>query len=355
MAIFPSEETAYDALNAAHWISCYPFVFQSVICLLRGGVLAYLDETPNGASFDQIGQKTGLSQGALKVLLQAAVYFDILNLRDGLYSNTKTAHFLLTDKIVKANLDFAQDVCYLGLFNLLESLKEEKPIGLETLGQAETIYPILSTLNEPARTSWYTFDHCYSDKCFSKALDILLSSRPSTICDIGGNTGLFEAACCQRDSELRIMVLDLPEQCAVIRRNMLDQGFSNRVNCIEIDLLSDASFPQISADAWWLSQFLDCFSSEDIVEILRRVASRLGDDDRVYILEPFVRRQPFPMGDKCLAAFSLYFTAIANGKSRFYSFEDFSELISRAGLKIDQMFEGLGTGHTLLVCKKAYI
>ena len=61
------------------------------------------------------------------------------------------------------------------------------------------------------------------------------------------------------------------------------------------------------------------------------------------------------MGDKCLAAFSLYFTAIANGKSRFYSFEDFSELISRAGLKIDQMFEGLGTGHTLLVCKKAYI
>lgn len=34
---------------------------------------------------------------------------------------------------------------------------------------------------------------------------------------------------------------------------------------------------------------------------------------------------------------------------------DFSELISRAGLKIDQMFEGLGTGHTLLVCKKAYI
>ena len=160
MAIFPSEETAYDALNAAHWISCYPFVFQSVICLLRGGVLAYLDETPNGASFDQIGQKTGLSQGALKVLLQAAVYFDILNLRDGLYSNTKTAHFLLTDKIVKANLDFAQDVCYLGLFNLLESLKEEKPIGLETLGQAETIYPILSTLNEPARTSWYTFDHC---------------------------------------------------------------------------------------------------------------------------------------------------------------------------------------------------
>lgn len=185
MAIFPSEETAYDALNAAHWISCYPFVFQSVICLLRGGVLAYLDETPNGASFDQIGQKTGLSQGALKVLLQAAVYFDILNLRDGLYSNTKTAHFLLTDKIVKANLDFAQDVCYLGLFNLLESLKEEKPIGLETLGQAETIYPILSTLNEPARTSWYTFDHCYSDKCFSKALDILLSSRPSTICDIG--------------------------------------------------------------------------------------------------------------------------------------------------------------------------
>ena len=71
---------------------------------------------------------------------------------------------------------------------------------------------------------------------------------------------------------------------------MLDQGFSNRVNCIEIDLLSDAPFPQISADAWWLSQFLDCFSSEDIVEILRRVASRLGDDDRVYILEPFVGR-----------------------------------------------------------------
>lgn len=52
-----------------------------------------------------------------------------------------------------------------------------------------------------------------------------------------------------------------------------------------------------------------------------------------------------------MQATSLYFTAMGNGNSRMYSLADTRKLIERAGLRIVQTHDGLGTAHTLLRCE----
>ena len=48
---------------------------------------------------------------------------------------------------------------------------------------------------------------------------------------------------------------------------------------------------------------------------------------------------------------SLYFTAIANGNSKMYNTEDMQQCIEQAGLEIERIHDGLGLGHSIMVCK----
>ena len=75
-------------------------------------------------------------------------------------------------------------------------------------------------------------------------------------------------------------------------------------------------------------------------------------DSVLFILELFWDRQKYEASSYSLNATSLYFTCIANGNSRMYHSGDFIELISRAGLEVESISDGLGVSHTLLKCRK---
>ena len=69
-------------------------------------------------------------------------------------------------------------------------------------------------------------------------------------------------------------------------------------------------------DAIWMSQFLDCFSEEEVTSILTRAARSMSRESRLYIMETFWNRQKFDTAAYCLTQISLYFTAMANGNSK---------------------------------------
>ena len=100
-----------------------------------------------------------------------------------------------------------------------------------------------------------------------------------------------------------------------------------------------------------MSQFLDCFSMEEIVGILKRSAKVMTDQTRIYIMETLWDRQRFEPAAFCLTMTSLYFTAIANGNSKMYNTEDLEQCIKSAGLEIEQIHDHLGQGHSIVVCK----
>ncbi len=100
-----------------------------------------------------------------------------------------------------------------------------------------------------------------------------------------------------------------------------------------------------------MSQFLDCFSKDEILKILTAAVSAMDSETELIIVETYTDRQKFSSAKLTLEATSLYFTALANGNSKMYSSEDFKNLLNEAGLtlKVDKR---LGEYHTMFVCKK---
>lgn len=106
-------------------------------------------------------------------------------------------------------------------------------------------------------------------------------------------------------------------------------------------------------DIIWMSQFLDCFSMEEIISILSRAAKIMDKDCRLCIMETLWDRQKYETSALCLTMTSVYFTALANGNSKMYNTEDMEACVNASGLYIDEVHDNLGHGHSILVCRKA--
>ncbi len=345
-------ESSLEAREKAQWIAFAPVVFQVAHTMNRTGLLRCLSE--HGAlTAEDAATHTGLPLYGTCVLLEAGLGIGLVTQEAQRFSLTKTGYFVMCDTLTRVNMNFVHDVCYQGLFSLEDSIRHGAPQGLKTFGGWPTVYEGLSELPPDVQKSWLDFDHYYSDKAFPAALDIVFSSRPvRKLLDIGGNTGRWARACLEFDPAVRVTILDLPGQIALARQKNEALLATSRLDFIGADMLDNSQPLPRGYDALWMSQFLDCFSEDDIVAILRRCRDALDADGAVYILEPFWDRQKFKAAAFCLQQTSLYFTAIANGTSRMYSAAVFHRCIERAGLAVVQETDHLGIGHTLLQCRK---
>jgi SAM-dependent methyltransferase len=249
-------------------------------------------------------------------------------------------------------MDFVQDVCYNGMFYLEDSIKKEKPEGLKVFGEWPTVYHGLSQLPEHVKKSWFAFDHFYSDHVFKLVLPFLFKNSTNKVLDVGGNTGKFSLECARYNPEAEITIMDLPGQLNIALQNAKNEGFENNIKAHPTDILNHSKpFPK-GFDVIWMSQFLDCFSEENILQILKRAYESMHENTRLFILETYWDRQKFDISTYCLNNTSLYFTAMANGNSRMYHSEDMIKLISDAGLQIENIIDDLGISHTLIECKR---
>ena len=343
--------SAVEALTEAQKIAFAPFTFQALAAMIDFKILETLSKAPK--TKEEIKKECKISEYAVDTLFDAALCAGLLKINeDGTYSNTKLADAFLYDEMTRVNFNFVKDVCYLGASELEKSFKTGRPEGLHKyFFDSETIYPMITKMNAQMKKSWYEFDHHYSDDCFDEVLGIIFEKNPKTILDIGGNTGKFENACLNYNPDCTVFMFDLPEnieaaragfdtpRCRFISGNILDEG----------DLSADSG----KLDAVFMSQFLDCFSKEQILFILNRVAGSIDEKTRVYILEPFIDNQRFKGAAYALSHISFYFTCMANGKSKMYNEADFVELIEKSGLKIDKAHHNIGKyDYTLLECVK---
>lgn len=347
-------KTALQAQEAALRLAFAPIAFQATRALRDFEILHHVSESgPDGLTIEEILEKVQLSRYAVRVLLEAGLGMDLLLINDQKkYTLSKTGYFIQHDRLTRINMNFSQDICYLGMNHLQESLKEGRPAGLKELGPWDTIYPGLPLLPPEIGKSWFDFDHYYSDLAFPQALEIVFANKPRKLLDIGGNTGKWTLACTQHDKDVRVTMFDLPGEIAIAAQRAKDAGVADRVTFHEANIL-DESLPFPSGfDAIWMSQFLDCFSEEQIVSILKRCREALNEQGTIYILEPFWNRQRFKSAAFSLQQTSLYFTAMANGNSQMYHTDDFFKCIEEAGLRIVEENNQMGLNYTLLKCQK---
>jgi hypothetical protein len=350
----PARLRGLPARFEAQKIAFGPVVFQCVRVAWKSGLLALVDAAGKaGASVEALATRSSLSAYAISVVLESALSAGVVRREAGCYSLTRVGDNVLHDEMTQINIDYVHDVCYQGLFALDACLREEKPLGLKALGDWPTVYEGLSELPEPARTSWFNFDHYYSDSAFAQALLPVFARRPRRVMDIGANTGKWTLHCLRHDPAVRMTLLDLPVQLAQARITLEGAGLLDRADLHPINILDFAApFPG-GMDAVWMSQFLTCFSLDAIGQIFRRAADCLAPGGSVWVLDTFWDRQQYDIASYCLINTSPYFTSIASGNSKMYESSTIVACARSHGLVLVETLDDLGICHSLLRFERA--
>lgn len=346
---------AVDAKFNAQKIAFAPLSFQAARALRETGILEFISSRgDSGASITEIADAVDVSHYGVSVLLEMGLGMDLVKLLpsddDLIFVLAKTGFFLIEDTMTRVNMDFCHDVCFKGSFSLLESIRSGKPEGLAALGEWKTVYEGLSRLDPGVQKSWFDFDHFYSDIAFPEALPLVYAKKPKRLFDIGGNTAKWAITSCTYDPDVSVTILDLPGQVEMARKNIEKAGFTGRIDAVPVDMLSADSVIPSGADAVWMSQFLDCFSLEQVGSILGKVAQAVDSSCSVFVLEPFWDKQRFEAASYSLQATSLYFTCIANGNSKMYRSQELIDTICNEGFELTEEHHNLGANAYSLLC-----
>jgi SAM-dependent methyltransferase len=338
-------------MQRAQELAFAPLLFHAAKLLRDRGLLERLGRNAMGLGVEELAEASGISLYGVTVLAEAGLAARLLELEDGRYRLTRTGQLWQRDPLTRVNADFVADVCYRAAEALGESIDQQRPVGLEALGDWPTVYEALSQLPIRAKESWFRFDHFYSDASFPLLVGDVLGRSPRKVLDVGANTGRFALTLLAASPDVGLGLADLPQQLAICQSEVARVGEAGRVAYHPVDLLKgDLALPA-GYDVIWMSQLLSCFSEPEIVHVLTAARRALGPDGRLFIVETLWDRQKNEVGKLCLLSTTLYFTAVANGRSRMYDEATLSRLVVAAGLEIESQRHGIGWGHSLLVCR----
>jgi hypothetical protein len=297
------KRSAFEAKTEAQKIAFGPVMFQAARALLKIGILDLVSKSgATGISSQHISEKAGISKYGAEVLLDAGLSMGIVRMQDEKYILTKTGFFILNDSMTRVNMDFVHDVCYEPFFSLEDSVKNGKPEGLKVFGDWKTIYPGLQFLPEQAKKSWFGFDHFYSDVAFPEIIPIIAAQKPAKLMDVGGNTGKFAVQCVSEIPGLEVTIVDLPDTLKAAEKIIKEKGLDQHIRFFAADMLDPGNELPAGFDAIWMSQFLDCFSEEQVISILTRAAKTMHAGSYLYILELFWDRQKYEASSYSLNA-----------------------------------------------------
>ena len=199
---FQDKISATDAKFEAQKIAFAPLSFHAAKALRDMGILEEIcSARKKGITVSELSQKLGISLYGVGVLIEMGLGMGAIKLHkdskedDLRLTLGKIGFFLMSDEMTQVNMDFSEDICYLGAENLQESIRDGKPAGLKHLGNWKTVYQGLSQLTDQQKKSWFGFDHFYSDLAFPEALPIVFSNPCKRLFDIGGNTAKWAIAC----------------------------------------------------------------------------------------------------------------------------------------------------------------
>ena len=343
------EPSALEAQYQAQRIAFAPIIFQVARALRDLDVLSALDRNRSGLELSELMEETGLTENGLEVLLETGMSADIVYREDERWFLTKTGWFILKDEMTEINMDYNHYVNYKALFHLDKCIREERPVGLKEFGDWPVIYPGLSSLPGKVRDSWFRFDHYYSDSALNAAREKVLAEMPGRFLEVGGNTGSFSISLAKNSDSIAITLLDLPEQIALVEKNLAAKGLQGRVKTLAANILDPLPI-EGEYDLIWMSQFLDCFGKADIVRILKKSRDALAEDGRIMIMEPLWDRQRFETSAYCIINTSPYFTAMANGRSKMYSLSDIERCVAEAGLAVSDVLDEVGVCQSIITC-----
>jgi acetylserotonin N-methyltransferase len=310
---------------------------QTMFTAVSLGVFERLHQAPGGAA--ELAAQTGANPDAMERLLDACAALHLLCKTGGVYSNAPAADtYLRADSphSMSGYIRYSSEALYPMWGNLADAIKEGTHRWRQTFGLDG---PIFSSFfrDDRAMRDFLRGMHGFGMLTSPVVVSAFDLSGYSTFADLGGGTGHLAIAACERYSEMRGVVFDLPRVTAMAQEQAALSTARERIEIRPGDFFED-ELPE--ADLYAVGRILHDWTDEKIGRLLRRIFERLPDGGGLLVAEKLLAEDgvgPVPANMQ-----SLNMLVVTEGKER--SLGDYTRMLREAGFG---SVEGRTTGVAL--------
>jgi 2-polyprenyl-3-methyl-5-hydroxy-6-metoxy-1,4-benzoquinol methylase len=290
---------------------------RTVMAATKFGVFDALVEGPRTAA--EVAQQCGMHPYATEKLLFALAGSRYLKARDGKYDLTPMARRWLPSSSPKSLRDAI-------LHRYLDQVFIDKTEEFLRTGQPYEMHEHMSP------EQWELYQRGQRGHAILGAPEVArrtpIPKRPTAMLDIGGAHGHFSAALCRRHSELRSIILDLPEAVQQSEPRIAAEGLGDRIryragNALTADLGTE------QYDLVFIANLVHHFTDAENRALMQRIARALRPGGFCVILEIVRAHTPEEAGQPGALAGFLFAVASASGT---WSYPEMSEWQKAAGL-----------------------
>jgi hypothetical protein len=297
------------------------------------GIFECLADGP--LSLDTLATATGLFPQALSVLVSGLVALNVLELRDGLYSNGAHAQAFLTGRTsvdVRPGLRLFNRIVY-PMWTQLEN----------TIRTGEPVRP--AHANDDFALTFSEGIEAWTSVTAAKLPDTYDFTRHERLLDIGGGTGSYLVHILERHPQMTATLLELPPPAQVARNRLAPQPTRARINIVEGDALFDP-LPH-GHDVVLLAAVMHLFDPERNVLLLRRVRECVANGATLLLVDHWMNAtHTAPQLGAMLAGTYLLFS----GRAASYSLEEAKAWLAQTGWQFTS-FQHVSGEHSLIVAE----
>jgi L-tyrosine C(3)-methyltransferase len=288
----------------------------------------FLEANPE-ATAESIRSELSLNERPTRCLLSSLKSLKLLVKVGSGYRNSLTVSALLSSQLwwnmFIYLLDFHAKIAYLGVADLLESLRADSNVGLRRLpGNGKTLYERFDEYPE-IREVFYRYMGAWSRFALPLLLEGVDFRRYHRILDVGGGDGSISLALATRNPDAIVTMMELPGNSHVAREAIRRQGLGERVRLAEGDFF-ESEFPA-GNDCVLFAHQLVIWSPERIRVLLRKAHDALVPGGEVLIFSSIADAD----GPVMAALDSSYFLAIPAEGGMIYGWDDYRELLTETG------------------------
>jgi SAM-dependent methyltransferase len=238
-----------------------------------------------GATPDELATIYGIEERPARIFLTALAAMGLLEKKGARYRNTPLAARYLVEGRPGYYGDFVtmMDRRLYGAYRHLErSLRSNAPVtSVEAMGDV-----FRSMAGDPSMTRLFTMGMHATGAFWAEELARRVDfSRHRLLLDVGGGSGVFSIALCQRYKRLRAVVFDVPVVLEIAREKVREADLESRITTAAGEFFRDP-WPE-GADVVLFSAVLHDWPPDTSKALLRKASELLPEGGEVVIRELF--------------------------------------------------------------------
>jgi ubiquinone/menaquinone biosynthesis C-methylase UbiE len=244
---------------------------------------------------------------------------------------------------------FEARIVYLGQSDFVESLRQNKNIGLRHIpGSSKNLYERLGE-NDELHNVFYEYMSSWSTLANPLLLENVDFSRMRSVVDVGGGDATNAIAIAQAFPKLHITLIDIPASCERARQRIAAHSLSDRIEVVEGDMFAD-DFPS-GYDCFMFIHQLVIWPLDVNTWLLKKAYDALAPGGSVLIFNSISSDEED--GPVMAALDSVYFVSIPAEGGMIYAWREHEQCLRDAGFSdIKRIESDFWTPHGIIVATK---